>query len=41
MSYQYKSFQIVYSDLWYAYKAGRLVYTAESDRELESLIDSN
>lgn len=41
MSYQYKSFQIVYSDTWYAYKAGRLVYTAESDRELESLIDSN
>lgn len=39
MSYQYKGFRIVFSDIWYAYKDGNLVFKTESDTELENLID--
>ena len=40
MSYQYKGFQIVYSDTWYAFKNGSIVFKAESDVEIESLINA-
>lgn len=40
MSYQYKGFQVVYSDSWYACKNGSIIFKAESDIELESLIDT-
>lgn len=38
--YQYKNYAIVFSDIWYAYRQGKLVYKAESDIELESMIDN-
>lgn len=39
-SYEYKQFSIVYSDSWYAYKDGNLIFKTESDREIENLINS-
>lgn len=40
MSYQFKGFQIVYSDSWYAFKNGTIIFKAESDIELENLINA-
>ena len=39
--YEYKGLQIVYSDNWYAFKNGVIIFKAESDTELENLIDMN
>ena len=41
MCYEYKGYAIVLSDsCWYACKNGRIYFSAVSDTELESIIDS-